>query len=415
MKNIINWTLLAEYLGKSISHEDQKALEEQLETDASFKALLEEVSGLWHSSSIIGQKMRLSLTDEQLQEKLQEVKKRIEALDSEEAKISRKLHGESIEDDTIDAELSGFEQLWKDASTLQPSSNIELSEEEVLSRMEAVKKRYAITAPAEDATAAAVDEGEASPRMVRFPYMKVAVAAAVVMVSVLGVFRLMPDQQPATEMISRSLQLEESTSTYAKAITTLQLEDGTQVWLDEGSSLTYPASFDGASERRVALKGIAFFEVNRNPDKPFVIETTHTETEVLGTSFLLKDSAGVAEVTVVSGKVAYEATERHEEVVLVAKEKAILSEEGLKTQKVDSYEDVAALMQGALEFRGSTLSEVAVIIGQAYNKEIEVDEAFADRKFTGKFKKKPFNRVIKTISLVMGCETKEEDGKVYFY
>lgn len=62
------------------------------------------------------------------------------------------------------------------------------------------------------------------------------------------------------------------------------LEDGTVVWLNAQSQLYYPDSFDG-NERRVKLVGEAFFEVAKNPDKPFYVETDKQTVRVYGTKF----------------------------------------------------------------------------------------------------------------------------------
>lgn len=64
----------------------------------------------------------------------------------------------------------------------------------------------------------------------------------------------------------------------------LSLPDGTQVWLNTASKLSYPLVFTGG-ERRVSLEGEAYFEVAPNPAKPFKITALETEIEVTGTHF----------------------------------------------------------------------------------------------------------------------------------
>ena len=61
------------------------------------------------------------------------------------------------------------------------------------------------------------------------------------------------------------------------------LPDGTKVWLNERSQLSYPENFK--AERMVALKGEAFFEVRKDPERPFTLSMSDLEVEVLGTSF----------------------------------------------------------------------------------------------------------------------------------
>ena len=101
------------------------------------------------------------------------------------------------------------------------------------------------------------------------------------------------------------------------------LPDSSQVWLNRHSELTYSDTY-GQSERRVRLKGQAYFEVRRQVSHPFFVQTDVTQTRVLGTSFEVKAYEGqpTVEVTVVSGKVAfYHNTDtRHREVQLYTSE-----------------------------------------------------------------------------------------------
>lgn len=64
----------------------------------------------------------------------------------------------------------------------------------------------------------------------------------------------------------------------------LLLSDGTKVWLNSASSLSYPVIFD-APERMVQLTGEAYFEVKTDPDRPFIISTGSQKVEVIGTRF----------------------------------------------------------------------------------------------------------------------------------
>ncbi len=91
-------------------------------------------------------------------------------------------------------------------------------------------------------------------------------------------------------------------SNQAKKIT---LEDGSQVTLQPKSKLSYPEHFN-TDKREVYLTGEGFFEVQRNPQKPFFVYAGNVTTKVLGTSFYVKNFDGVkkVEVEVVSGRVS---------------------------------------------------------------------------------------------------------------
>jgi len=97
-----------------------------------------------------------------------------------------------------------------------------------------------------------------------------------------------------------------ATKTFDKDIRLLFLPDGTRVWLNENSELEYPSQFL-KGERTVTLKGEAFFEVKRDPSKPFVISSGTIKTTVLGTSFNIKAYGNKEpEVNVRTGKVKVE-------------------------------------------------------------------------------------------------------------
>src|SRR5690606_22071977 len=81
------------------------------------------------------------------------------------------------------------------------------------------------------------------------------------------------------------------------------LEDGTKVWLNADSKLTYSRNFAQGDLREVFLDGEAFFEVVSNPQKPFVVHTSALNIKVLGTSFNVKSYSDDSriETTLVEG------------------------------------------------------------------------------------------------------------------
>jgi transmembrane sensor len=83
----------------------------------------------------------------------------------------------------------------------------------------------------------------------------------------------------------------------------LQLEDGSSVTLHPGSKLAYPKHF-AASKREVYLEGEAFFNVSKNPNRPFFVYNNNIVTQVLGTSFDIRGKNGQVEVAVKTGRVA---------------------------------------------------------------------------------------------------------------
>jgi ferric-dicitrate binding protein FerR (iron transport regulator) len=108
---------------------------------------------------------------------------------------------------------------------------------------------------------------------------------------------------------------------------TIRLEEGTIIRLQPNAVLSYPVHF-ARQHRTVSLKGEAFFNVKRNPAKPFIVHTGELVTEVLGTSFTIKASADEkeVEVAVLTGRVAvYQTADRgmkqRKEVILKPNQK----------------------------------------------------------------------------------------------
>jgi transmembrane sensor len=94
--------------------------------------------------------------------------------------------------------------------------------------------------------------------------------------------------------------------TFSDDIRLLCLSDGTRVWLNENSEIEYPVQF-AKNERTVTLKGEAFFEVKRDPSRPFIITSGTIKTTVLGTSFNVNAyNDNKPEVNVRTGKVQVE-------------------------------------------------------------------------------------------------------------
>ena len=146
----------------------------------------------------------------------------------------------------------------------------------------------------------------------------------------------------------------------------LTLADGTQIRLNSGSTITYPDRFEG-DVREVVLEGEAFFDVAKNPDKPFVIRSGEVLTTVLGTSFNINtypDSQQIA-VTVASGKVKVASHEN--EIHLGPNEQGIFDK---KTKTISKkMTDIATFLNwkdGIIHFEDTSLAQVAESLERWY-------------------------------------------------
>ena len=112
-----------------------------------------------------------------------------------------------------------------------------------------------------------------------------------------------------TNTLNRPVNLEEIVETLEPPVmqSKITLSDGSVVTLKDGSRLNLKNNFSG-NTREVILDGEAFFDIARNPNKPFIIHTGRIRTTVLGTSFSIKAMSGdsTITVTVAEGKVKVE-------------------------------------------------------------------------------------------------------------
>lgn len=146
----------------------------------------------------------------------------------------------------------------------------------------------------------------------------------------------------------------------------LTLADGTQIRLNSGSTITYPDRFEG-DVREVVLEGEAFFDVAKNPDKPFVIRSGEVLTTVLGTSFNINtypDSQQIA-VTVASGKVKVASHEN--EIHLGPNEQGIFDK---KTKTISKkMTDISTFLNwkdGIIHFEDTSLAQVVESLERWY-------------------------------------------------
>ena len=137
----------------------------------------------------------------------------------------------------------------------------------------------------------------------------------------------------------------------------LQLADGSKVWLNAGSTLSYPVEFS-ATDRPIKLNGEAFFEISKDVNRPFQVTTDRTTVTVLGTEFNVRDIADekTFEVAVQEGKVQVQKNKSIQKVILVKNEKAIFNEKNDSLEKVnDKNLNAISWKRKSLKFQNTTL------------------------------------------------------------
>lgn len=139
----------------------------------------------------------------------------------------------------------------------------------------------------------------------------------------------------------------------------IKLPDGTKVWLNAASEITYPEKF--STVRKVQLKGEAYFEVVRDKDSPFIVETHLSKVKVLGTSFNIKAYGDDKEnfISLLTGRVRIAKTLEGEEFLLSPGEQLIINRENGLTKK--AWFDKRAVIgwtEGYLAFKDANKDEI---------------------------------------------------------
>lgn len=194
---------------------------------------------------------------------------------------------------------------------------------------------------------------------------KVAAAVAFLVMSYFAFQYIQPGNQSSTAEAIVKIKPHRD-----KVMGGLELPDGSVVWVNSKTTFRYPYSFDG-DERRVYLDGEAYFEVVKNPEKPFIVETPGGEVRVLGTSFNVKahSSGDYEEVFVESGIVTFKAKENSEERKLRPGDAARLKKSTLQLVPASgiSVENALRWKRDALSFRDTPLREILDALEHHYS------------------------------------------------
>ena len=250
-------------------------------------------------------------------------------------------------------EAAAYEQTWQKAGQYEPifQPDVEAGLSKLQARMAAAKR-------------AEVPQAKVVQMPARRRWLSIAAAAAILVVA--GWFW----QNSVGNSAWTTIQ-----TAYDEQIE-VTLPDGSIAYLNENSELAY-TDFEG-EERGLKLTGQAFFEVTKNPNQPFVIHTNDASVTVLGTSFDVRAIAEepTTEVTVRTGKVAFQPTTKAKANILTKGDKAIYTKANKQVNVVkDLTMNALAWRSKQLKFEEATLQNIATDLGRAYHVEIVIENA----------------------------------------
>ena len=213
--------------------------------------------------------------------------------------------------------------------------------------------------------------------------------------------------------------------------TKIQLPDGTSVWLNSSSKLVYDNDHFGTNIREVSLIGEAYFDVVKNPAKPFVIHTAKMDIRVLGTAFNVKCYPGekTTETSLIRGSVEVTLKDRQQKIIMKPNDKLILNNDDLKSVKTniaqakqisvnkvnpviefqlshltlyptDSSIVEIGWVESRLMFSGDRLEDIAKKMERWYGVTIQItNEKLKNQLLTGSFEKETIDQALSALQL----------------
>jgi transmembrane sensor len=186
----------------------------------------------------------------------------------------------------------------------------------------------------------------------------------------------------------------------------INLPDGTQVWLNAASSVRFPASFNGLTNRKVELSGEAYFEVAKDANKPFIVVTEKQETQVLGTHFNISsyEDEGQTKTTLLEGSIRV-SDKANKNIILKPGQQSTLKEGNIDIRNVDENDAVAWKM-GFFSFNDENLESIMRKISRWYDVDIHYQDTFSKTSFLGTISRsKNITSVLKIL---------EKSGEIHF-
>ncbi len=193
--------------------------------------------------------------------------------------------------------------------------------------------------------------------------------------------------------------------------TSIELEDGSKLWLTKGSRIQFPEHFS-SKRRKVKLTGRAFFDIQKD-SKPFIIETPNAQVRVLGTSFEVDTDLDHTAVTVATGRVALQSKRSGKEVQLQAYQKANYRVDARQISvEKSNYLNELAWHTGKLHFENTPLSEVLNTLSEHFSTEITMEnKALAGCPFTSPLLVPELQKTLRVLAKTFDMTVMSKDGE----
>ncbi|WP_341225938.1 FecR domain-containing protein [uncultured Arcticibacterium sp.] len=225
------------------------------------------------------------------------------------------------------------------------------------------------------------------------------IAAVAVGVLLVSTYLILTNNRP-TEYLSFKSEAETQIKT---------LSDGSTITLNSFSLLEYPEEFE-SGERRIKLIGEAFFDIAKNPDKPFIIEANGTEIKVLGTSFNVTARDENVKVSVNSGRVEFKKTAKKKVVLEKGDEAIYESKKDTITAAAIFDRNIFAYKTKVFEFKNTKIEEVVNTLNKGYKSDIKLEGSnWENYALTTKFENENLFEALGIIAETLDLKVKSKD------
>lgn len=207
------------------------------------------------------------------------------------------------------------------------------------------------------------------------------------------------------------------TTAVPDAKTKVVLPDSSVVWLNANACLRYPREFTGQT-REVTISGEAFFDIRKNAQKPFIVQTSQIGIRVLGTTFNVDAQADKTEITLLTGKIELYKNDHPSTSLrtLLPGEQAVFTtrDEGLHVSAIRPA-SANSWVTGRFVFRDSTLEEIMKELARAFHVKIHIEnENLRHQTFNADFVgQETLDEILSIMQITAHYEIEKYKGEIY--
>ncbi|GAB1449969.1 FecR domain-containing protein [Draconibacterium sp.] len=198
-------------------------------------------------------------------------------------------------------------------------------------------------------------------------------------------------------------------------ISKVELPDGSQVWLNSGSKITYSNSF-ASTNRNISLTGEAYFQIAKNEDHPLIVNSGELQVKVLGTKFNISAYAEIAQISVVLESGSIELMNSKVESFhfkLAPGERAVFNKTDRKMQVSNvNTSKFTSWKEGILNIYDQSLEEVVERLETRYNQKFILDDEVKKYRYTFTIKSESLDEIIQLMEKITPIKAEQKNDTI---